>query len=81
MQSRINKHTCTELLIELIQSALKEEGCQTKRYSDGDKYFVSGAYDAIMVKGADGNYYELVVNECYPQKVYSPIQMFEDIDK
>ena len=81
MQSRIKKHTCTELLIELVQGALEEEGCQTKRYSDGNKHFISGAYDAIMVKRADGNYYELVVNEFYPHKVCDPVQMFEDIDK
>ena len=87
MQSRIKKHINTELFIELIQGALEEEGFQTKRYSDGDKYTVTSAYDAIMVKGADGNYYELTVSECYPQtndykgKTYNPAQMFEDIDK
>ena len=76
MQSRTKKHTNTELLIELIQDALEEEGCQTKRYSDGTKYTVTSAYDCIMVKGADGDCYELIVNECH-----LPTRVFEDIDK
>lgn len=85
MQSRIKKHTNTELFIELIQDALEEEGCQTKRYSDG-KYTVTGAYDCIMCKGVDGNYYELIVQECYPERYagevsYDPSAVFEIIDK
>lgn len=67
MQSRIKKHIHTELFIELIRGALEEEGCQTKRYSDDDRYTVTNAYDCIMVKGADGNFYELTVNECSPK--------------
>lgn len=87
MQSRIKKHIHTESFIELIQGALEEEGCQTKRYSDGDRYTVTNAYDCIMVKGADGNFYELIVNECSPRlefctdEEYNPAKAFENIDK
>lgn len=49
MQSKIKKHTCTELLIDLIQGALEEEGCHTKRFSDGDTYFTT-SYDCIMIE-------------------------------
>ena len=65
MQSRIEKHENTELLIDLIQGALEEEGYETKRYSDGDRHHTT-AYDAIMVKSFDGNYYTLDIAECVP---------------
>lgn len=56
-----NIHKGAELLIDLIQGALEEEGHETKRYSDSKKYDTS-AYDCIVIKGNDGNYYELMVS-------------------
>ncbi len=85
MQSKIKKHICTELLIDLIQGALEEEGHLTKRYSDGNTHFTT-AYDCIMVKGADGNYYTLTVDECITQKdprsgkICRPEDKFEHLD-
>lgn len=56
-------HVNTELLIELLQGSLEEEGYETKRYSDSKKYYTS-AYDCIMVKGNDGNFYEITISKC-----------------
>lgn len=85
MQSKIKKHICTELLIDLIQGTLEEEGHLTKRYSDGNTY-ITTAYDCIMVKGTDGNYYTLIVDECIPRKdprsgkMCNPDETFERMD-
>lgn len=62
MQSLEKKHINTELVIDLVQGALEEDGYKTKRYSDSRKYETS-AYDCIVIKGEDGNYYELTVSE------------------
>lgn len=67
MQSKIKKHISTELLIDLIQGALEEEGCRTKRFSDGDTYFTT-SYDCIMVEDADGNHYKLTIDEYIPRE-------------
>lgn len=56
-------HVNTELLIDFLQGCLEEEGYETKRYSDGKKYYTS-AYDCIVVKGNDGNFYEITISEC-----------------
>lgn len=58
-----NLHINTELIIDVIQGCLEEEGHETKRYSDSKKYDTS-AYDCIAVKGNDGNYYEITISEC-----------------
>lgn len=60
---KANVHVNTELLIDIIQGCLEEEGHETKRYSDSKKYETS-EYDCIAIKGNDGNYYELTVSEC-----------------
>lgn len=52
----------TELMIDLIQGALEEEGCETKRFSDSDKHKTTD-YDAIEVKGYDGNYYTINISK------------------
>lgn len=62
MQSLEKKHVNTELVIDLIQGELEADGYRTKRYSDSRNHETS-AYDCIVVKGADGNYYELIVSE------------------
>lgn len=77
-------HTNTELIIDLIQACLEEEGHETKRFSDSDKIFTS-AYDCIAVKGNDGNYYEVTISECkdrrnpYTGKIIKASSTFEEI--
>lgn len=52
----------TELLIELIQGALEEEGYQAKRHSNSDNHLTT-SYDCIEVKGYDGNYYCISIDK------------------
>lgn len=58
----ISRDDNTELLIDLIQGALEEEGHKTKRFSDSDKHRTT-SYDAIEVKGYDGNYYTIIIDK------------------
>lgn len=58
----ISRDDNTELLIELIQGALEEDGYKTKRFSDSDKHHTT-SYDAIEVKGYDGNYYTITIDK------------------
>lgn len=84
MQSLEKKHINTELVIDLVQGALEEDGYKTKRYSDSRKYETS-SYDCIIVKGADGNYYELTVSELtdvrnpYTNELYRAEDKFNSI--
>ena len=55
------KDTSTELLIELLQGALEEEGYKTKRFSDS-KMHLTSAYDAIEIKGYNG-YFTILVEQ------------------
>lgn len=63
---REGKHTNTELIIELIRNELEAEGHETKRFSDSERCRTTAhdCYDCIVVKGNDGNCYELIVREC-----------------
>ncbi len=86
MKKMDKMHVNTELLIDLVQGALEEEGYETKRYSDGNTMETT-EYDRIIAKGIDGNYYELGVCELkerrcpYTGKIYKPEEAFEKADK
>lgn len=67
MQSREGKHVNTELLMELLVGSLEEEGYEVKRYSDSANVNTTD-YDGLAIKGSDGNYYNLIVEECYDHR-------------
>ena len=61
MLSKKDKNT--EKIIKTVRNALEAEGHETKRFSDSKKYMTT-AYDTIVFKGADGEYYELTISNC-----------------
>ncbi len=79
-------HINTELIIDLIQGALEEEGHETRRYANSNEYFTTG-YDCIVIKGKDGNYYELQISELkdtinpYTGKVTEAREKFERLGR
>jgi len=83
-KARKERHLNTELLIELIQGALEEEGYETKRYSDGTHYATTN-YDYIMIKGANEDYWGLDVAELtkyqipFSDEIYDPAEHFKSV--
>ena len=60
---QIEKQDLTaENLIEIIRDTLLEEGYETKRFSDGNKFYTTD-YDCVMVRISDDLYYELSIKK------------------
>lgn len=57
-----DRHDETELLIDLIEGALSEEGYCANRYSGGSDKRTT-AYDAIHVEDGAGRKYAVIIEE------------------
>lgn len=60
--NRVNKPTgSAELLVELLQACIKEEGGEALRYNDSDKWYTT-SYDCLAVKYED-DYFNVTIDK------------------
>ncbi len=80
----MNNDDETELLVDLIEGALQEEGYEVLRYSDSKKHFTT-ADDALAVKRHDGIYFKLTIDRIetkrdpFTNKIYKNSDTFESL--
>lgn len=69
----------TELLIDLIEGALQEEGYEVLKYSDSKKHHTT-ADDALVVKRYDGIYFEVTIDRIVTKRNPYTNELFKDSD-
>lgn len=74
----------TELLVDLLEGSLQEEGYEVLRYSDSEKHYTT-ADDALAVKRHDGIYFTVTIDRIetkrnpYTNELYKDSDTFESL--